>query len=76
MIAKEESLTRLRARIKELELEVSKLEADRDKFRSHFAGRYKWFWELVEKDQAPNMKWMVKDDSMFLRRVQWWYFDV
>ena len=64
----------LRARIKELEVEVKALEDDRDLFRSHFVDRFKWWIKLLGEKSTPNMAWLVEADAVWLRKFKVWYW--
>lgn len=60
---------RLRERIKNLEQENDKLQKDRNKFRSHFERRFKWWIELLGKQSSPNLPWLIEDDAKFLKDI-------
>jgi hypothetical protein len=64
----------LKKKIESLESQIRKLENDRNLFREHFQKRYEWFWKLLEGNDAPNMKWLLQNDSMWLRRFEYWSF--
>lgn len=65
---------RLRERIKKLEAERDTLERDREKFRSHFIRRFKWWVKLLGESQQPSLPWLIEDDAKFLRDIEkWWW---
>ncbi|MGL5936229.1 MAG: hypothetical protein ACRCZI_11485 [Cetobacterium sp.] len=63
---------KLRERVQELEKELDEVKQDREEFRDHFAKRFKWWLELIGKQQAPPMTWLIESDAKWLRRFQWW----
>jgi chromosome segregation ATPase len=62
----------LRERIRQLEKDLDEVRFDRQQFREHFAERYTWFWQLLERGEQPSMTWLCKNDAAFVRRVKWW----
>lgn len=64
----------LRERVKELETELSKVRADRDKFRDYIANKMKWFIEIHGKGQSPAMAYLIEDVAKFFARVECWYW--
>lgn len=75
---KKKSLTaknkELRERIRELEINLNEIEADREKYRSHFKKRLKWFLQLLGEGKSPSMTWIVEDEAKFWNNVKpfWW----
>lgn len=63
---------RLRYHIKALEKEKADLEKDRQKFRNHFARRFRWWIELLGKQTAPSVSWLVEADAKELAAFEWW----
>lgn len=62
----------LREQIHALEADLKELEADREKFRLHFTGRFRWWIKLVGEGKSPSLPYLVEADAKFLTTVQWW----
>ena len=62
---------RLRERIKALEKELEDVRTDRQKFRQHFADRFKWWIKLLGDKETPNMSWLIENDAKWLRDFEW-----
>lgn len=56
---------RLRDRIRQLEDELKEAEADRQKFRTYWAGNMKWFIEMHGEGKHPTMSWLIEDMAKF-----------
>lgn len=65
---------RLRERIKNLEDELAKVKADREKFRNHFAQRFRWWIKLIGEKRTPNMSWLIESDAKVLSEFERWYW--
>lgn len=63
---------RLRERVKNLEKQLSELEADRDVFRKHFSRRYRWWIELLGKKETPSIAWLIEADAKEMVSMKWW----
>ncbi len=63
---------RLRERIAYLEVANRELEADRNLFRDHFARRFRWWIELLGKNETPKLAWLIEADAKEMRAMQWW----
>ena len=63
---------RLLERIKLLEKEVTELEEDRDRFRIHFATRFRWWVKLIGNQTTPDMAWLIEADAKELREFKFW----
>lgn len=64
--------TRLRERIKYLEEQNKELENDRALFRDHFARRFRWWIELLGKNEKPSLPWLIEQDAKEMRNMKWW----
>ena len=75
---KKKSLTaknkELRERIKELEQELNEIKADREKYRTHFITRFRWWIELLGKGSTPNVNYLIESDAKILNSTKpfWW----
>lgn len=63
---------RLRERIQHLEQEIVELESDRAVFRNHFSSRFRWWIELLGKQEKPSLEWLIESDAQVLRNAKWW----
>lgn len=61
----------LRARVTVLEAEVRELQEDREVFREHFKERFRWWIELLGKQEKPSLPWLIESEAKWLRRFQW-----
>lgn len=64
----------LKRDIKDLEESRERLMSDREKFRAHFAKRFRWWVELLGNKNGPDLQWVIKDDAKFLTKVDWWFW--
>jgi len=64
----------LRERLKASDARVAKLESDREKFRTHFANRFRWWIELVGEGKNASAKWLIESDAKFLTEVERWFW--
>lgn len=68
----------LRARLKNAEslLEETRreLEEDREKFRTHFSERFRWWIKLVGEGKSTSAAWLIEADAKFLTTVQRWFW--
>lgn len=75
---KKKSLTaknkELRERIRELEQELNEIKADREKFRTHFITRFKWWIQLLGEKKNPSLSCLIESDANILNSVKpfWW----
>ena len=65
---------RLRERIKLLEEEKSAIEADRQKFRNHFALRFRWWLKMLGKNQTPSLPCLIENDAKALNNFSWFHW--
>ena len=63
---------RLRDRINELEKSHDEAVADRDLFRDHFARRFRWWIELLGKNEKPSLPWLIEADAKQMQSMKWW----
>lgn len=75
---KKKSLTaknrELRERLKELEQELNEIKADREKYRTHFITRFRWWIELLGEKKSPSLTSLIESDAKILNGTKpfWW----
>jgi len=62
----------LRERVKAVEEERDKITEDRDRFRRHFAERFRWWIKLIGEQKSPSLPYLVETDARFLHKAEWW----
>lgn len=64
----------LRERNKRQQEMIEKIEADREKYRSFWKGKLKWFIELQGAGKSPSMPWLIEDMARFFNSVDNFYW--
>lgn len=65
---------RLRLRVKGLEADLEEVRQDREKFRTYFSNKLKWFIEIHGKGNNASSAFMIEDMAKFLSKVKWFYW--
>lgn len=64
--------SKLRKRIKDLEVQLDEVRNDRRKFRDHFQRRFRWWIELLGENKTAKISWLIEEDAKCLRSFSWW----
>ncbi len=51
---------------------LMEVEHDRERFRTHFAKRFRWWIQLLGESKKPHLSWLVEDDAKLIRDLKKW----
>jgi hypothetical protein len=65
---------RLREQIKVLN-ELRAKDAEKiAEFQRHYAGRFRWWIELLGQGRTPSLPWLIENDAKLMAKVgAWWW---